>query len=135
MKIVLSILTLGLSVWALPALATPSHPTHSRSKSENSASRSVKDVAVDLRIDVKDKTTLEHGNSGKAMRYERAQDGRDWKSPWNARPIPAGSGTFVPEPSAITLFAVGVVLALQAIPRRSPRADSTGGSGGATQHG
>ena len=34
MKIAISILTLGLGVWTLPALATPSQQTHSSGKSE-----------------------------------------------------------------------------------------------------
>ena len=135
MKIAISILTLGLSVWALPALATPSHQTHSRGKSEDSASRSAKHRELDLRLDEKINEKIERGNAVKSTRYERDLDGSDWKGEWPTRTVPGGAGALVPEPSAILLFGVGLVVALQAIPRRSSHAGSTGESSGATQHG
>lgn len=128
-------MVLGLSVFALPALATPSHPMHSHEKSLTSASRSARPMDVDLRIDAKKAETFERGSFVRASRYERAKDGMDWKSPWNASPAPGDPGAFVPEPSAVTLFGVGVVVALQAIPRRSSRTGASGESGGAAQHG
>lgn len=135
MKITLSILALGLSVCALPALATPSHLTKSRGKSEASASRSTKHLDLDLRLDAKHNEKIDRGYAVQSTRYERALDGRDWKSQWPTRTEPGGAGALVPEPSAIMLFGVGLVLALQAIPRRSSHAGSTGESSGATRHG
>ena len=135
MKIAISILTLGLSVWALPALATPSHLAKSRGKSEASASRSAKHLDLDLQLDAKRNEKIDHGQVVPSTRYERAVDGSDWKSQWPTRTEPGGAGALVPEPSAVLLFGVGLVVALQAIPRRSSHAGYTGESSGATRHG
>ena len=72
MRIALSILSLGLSVWALPALATPFHPTHSNWKSEAVTSRSAKHLARDLRIDAKSNGSNYGSPGAKGARYERA---------------------------------------------------------------
>ncbi len=129
MKIALSILTLSLCVWALPALATPSHQIHARGKSEASASRSAKHTDLDLRLDAKGKGSIGRGNAVRSTRYEQApdsKDSKDWKSEWPTTTEPGGAGALVPEPSAILLFGVGLVVALQAIPRRSSYSGATG---------
>lgn len=136
MKIALSILTLGLSVWALPALATPSHQTHSNGKSEARGSKIAKHLDLDLRLDSKKGNgNFDHGNALRSTRLERALDGGDWKGQWPTRTDPGGAGALVPEPSASILFGVGLLVALQAIPRRSSHAASTGESSVATHHG
>ena len=134
MKIALSILTLGLSLWALPALATPSDQNDSRGKSEASASRSGKHD-VDLRLDGKDNGVRNHGNGAYRTRYESAQDGKKWKGEWTGDKAPNGGGALVPEPSAMMLFGAGLLVALQAIPLRSSRAQANGDAGGMPDHG
>lgn len=135
MRIALSILSLGLSVWALPALATPFHPTHSNGKSKAGALRFSKHLALDLRIDAKDMGSIYGSPGAKSARYERADYQGDWNARWTPRLGSGDLGTAVPEPSAVILFGAGLLLAQQAIPRRSSRASVPHGEGGAPRYG
>lgn len=125
MRIALTILTLGLSLWAIPALATSYHPNHaedSRGTTRASAARSAREsrqVNVDLRRDDKELASSYGRRAGRGAIHVRHIEAKDWKDQWGTKPGSVGSA--IPEPSAMTLFGVGVVLALQAIPRRSAR--------------
>jgi len=126
MRIALTILTLGMSLWAIPALATPYHhdddDDDSRGNKRTSAAsyaRESKQVNVYLRKDGKEFANSYGRRSGRGTVHVRHIEAKDWKDQWGTKPGSVGSA--IPEPSAMTLFGVGVVLALQAIPRRSAR--------------
>jgi hypothetical protein len=109
MKILLSILTLGSSIWALPALATPSHPIANRGEAADS---------VELRLGAKDVASVYDHPKTAGARYDLAQDQGPGQGPWSVPTKLADVGSPVPEPYSITLFGVGLLVALQAIPRR-----------------
>jgi hypothetical protein len=118
MKILLSILTLGSSIWALPALATPSHPIANRGEAADSAPKSARAAAVELRLGAKDVASVYDHPKTAGARYDLAQDQGPGQGPWSVPTKLADVGSPVPEPYSITLFGVGLLVALQAIPRR-----------------
>jgi PEP-CTERM motif len=122
MKIATTILTLCLGLWAIPALATPFQQAHARGPGIVGAARierEGKQVNVHLWRNGEDVASLRGGNAGRGVTYARGMDGEGWKHQWGTRPKLGVVGSAVPEPSAMTLFGLGLLLTLQAIPRRS----------------
>lgn len=119
-RIALSILSLGVSVWALPAFATPAQPTNTNGKWEESASRSGKHLEVDLGIDAKDKKDKKGENGNQGVKTGRYEDQGEWNT--DRPPLGYGDpGPTVPEPSAAILFGAGLLIAQRAISRRPSR--------------
>lgn len=129
MKTALTIVTLGLSLWAIPAPATPSQEAIPRGLTVASAaraSRATRHVDVELRRDWKDVASLHERQAlNGIVRVRRNDHASDSADPWPASRKPSQVGSAVPEPSAMTLFGMGLLLALQAIPRRG-RTSSAG---------
>lgn len=122
MKSVLPILGLGLCLWSFPAAAGPYDlPDHSNAAHEVGRGLRIHHVAPVWRV---------HATGLSAIRVDLPT--RAHRNPWAnleaepgmrlAPPRILGVVSGIPEPSAMTLFGVGMVLALQAIPRRSARA-------------
>lgn len=121
MKTALTIMTLGLSLWAIPAPATPSREVDPRGLAVASAAHSARasrHVDVHLRSDWKEVAGLSQSQASNGLAHSRSKDGVDWKEHWRESKKPGQVGSAVPEPSAMTLFGVGVLLTLQAIPRK-----------------
>ena len=127
MKTILMISVLALSLWAIPGLATPSQKAQSRGQAVASAAKAAhaaKHLDVQLRSDWKDVARLHETQAANGLARVRSNDGIDSTDHWQPSSKPDQVGSAVPEPSAMMLFGVGVLLSLQAIPRRSRRSSS-----------
>jgi hypothetical protein len=111
-------MTLGLSLWAVPGAATPNRDEVPRGLAVASAAHAARNVDVQLRKDWKEVAGLYQRQAANGLIPSRSVPGRDWKDEWHSTTKPGQVGSAVPEPSAMTLFGVGLLLTLQAIPRR-----------------
>lgn len=136
MNTTLTIMTLGLCLCAIPAAATPHRNEAPRglavARAAQSA-RAARNVDVQLRRDWKEVASPDQSRAANGLAPLRRLPAGGWKDEWHSSTKPGQVGSVVPEPSAMTLFGVGLLLALQAIPRRARTSSADAEEGGAQE--